>query len=284
MRAAAAPDETGDLRWLEQRGPAAPGRHRDRMTAEHAVGPGRSGARRDGGGPIKVGCCGFPRRLAEYAKALPVVEVQQTFYRMPRPQTAERWRAAVPAEFEFTLKAWQLITHPPASPTYRRLGREIPAAARPRYGSVAPTDEVREAWRETRAVARLLGATVVVFQCPASFAPTREHVANLRRFFRDAEREEFRFVWEPRGGWPADLIEGLCRELDLVHCVDPFADRSAYGTPRYYRLHGRRGFRYRYTDDDLRALRGWCQAPAYVLFNNVAMWEDALRFVHELAR
>ncbi len=214
----------------------------------------------------------------------PVVEVQQTFYRLPRVQTVERWRAAAPVGFEFSMKAWQLITHPPTSPTYRRLGREIPAAARLRYGSFAPTDEVLEAWRQTRAIARALSVTFVLFQCPASFAPAAEHVRNLRRFFRRAEREGLRLVWEPRGDWPAGLIERLCRELDLIHCVDPFAAQSVQGTPRYYRLHGRAGFRYRYTDEDLHVLREWCQERTYVLFNNVTMWDDALRFQRALGR
>lgn len=230
-------------------------------------------------GPIKVGCCGFARRLAEYAKALPVVEVQQTFYRLPRVSTVVRWRAATPAGFEFTMKAWQLITHPPTSPTYRRLGRNLPAAARSRCGHFAPTDEVAEAWGRTLAIARALHVTIVVFQCPASLTPAPEHVANLRRFFEGAPRDHLRFAWEPRGNWPADLVERLCRDLHLIHCVDPFAADSVYGTPRYYRLHGRTGYRYRYTDEDLRGLRARCQGPTYVLFNNMTMWDDALRFL-----
>lgn len=231
------------------------------------------------GSPVKVGCCGFPRRLAEYVRVFPVVEVQRTFYRLPRRATVERWREAAPPGFEFTMKAWQLITHPPASPTYRRLGRELPEAARSRYGSFAPTDEVAEAWQQTRAIALGLRAAVVVFQCPASFTPTAEHVRNLRRFFRSVERGGLRAAWEPRGDWPAGLVERLCRELDLIHCVDPFAAESVYGAPRYYRLHGRTGYRYRYTGEDLRTLRGWCRGPTYVLFNNATMWDDARRFL-----
>lgn len=227
---------------------------------------------------VKVGCCGFPRRLEEYARHLCLVEVQQTFYRPPRVQTAERWRARVPAEFEFTMKAWQLITHPPTSPTYRRLGRTIPSSQHGRYGFFAPTDEVLEAWEATRAVARILRATIVLFQCPASFTPTAAHMANLRRFFARITREGMRFAWEPRGDWPADVIASVCRDLDLIHCVDPFAGPSHYGRPHYYRLHGKGGYRYRYTAADLRALRAMCSGATYVLFNNLFMWEDALRF------
>ncbi|MDR7414623.1 MAG: DUF72 domain-containing protein, partial [Armatimonadota bacterium] len=83
---------------------------------------------------IWVGCCGFARKLEEYARHLPVVEVQQTFYRLPQMRTAQGWRRRVPEGFVFTLKAWQLITHPPTSPTYRRLGRPVPASQADRYG------------------------------------------------------------------------------------------------------------------------------------------------------
>ncbi|MDR7568789.1 MAG: DUF72 domain-containing protein, partial [Armatimonadota bacterium] len=78
--------------------------------------------------------------------------------------------------------------------------------------------------------------------------------------------------------WPAELVVQLCRELDLLHCVDPFVTPPGYGHPRYFRLHGRHGYRYRYTDEDLLALRRMCSGATYVLFNNTYMWEDALRF------
>jgi uncharacterized protein YecE (DUF72 family) len=227
---------------------------------------------------IWVGCCGFPRKLEEYARHLPAVEVQQTFYRPPQVRTAQSWRRRVPEEFVFTLKAWQLITHPPTSPTYRRLGQPIPARLRDRYGSFALTEEVRQAWERTLEVAQALRASAAVFQCPASFRPTAENVANLQRFFQTVLREGLAFVWEPRGGWPPELVRQLCQDLDLVHCTDPFVAESVSGHLRYYRLHGRGGYRYRYTDEDLRELRGRCAPPAYVMFNNVSMWEDALRF------
>ena len=71
---------------------------------------------------VRVGCCGFPQPLGRYARTFPAVEVQQTFYHPPLPETLKKWRALVPAEFEFTLKAWQLITHEASSPTCSRAG------------------------------------------------------------------------------------------------------------------------------------------------------------------
>jgi len=128
--------------------------------------------------------------------------------------------------------------------------------------------------------ARTLGAFVIVFQCPASFSPTRENVGHMREFFNHIDREGLCFVWEPRGAWPEDLIRRLCEELDLIHCVDPFKNRPLCGGFQYIRLHGITGFAYRYTDEDLERLKGWAEKkPSSVLFNNNWMKHDALRFM-----
>jgi uncharacterized protein YecE (DUF72 family) len=231
---------------------------------------------------------------AEYYRTFPVVEIQQTFYNLPRVQTAEKWRQEAltrcprtgGSEFEFTLKAWQLITHEPTSPTYRRLRRAIPETEKALYGSFRPTEPVLRAWTDTAAVARAMGARVVVFQCPPRFTPTPEHVENLRKFFGSVDRTGLVMGWEPRGDWPPDLVRGLCRDLDLVHVVDRLKDSPQSEGLRYFRLHGVTGYRYLHTDQDLRTLAAQCtsDAPTYVLFNNLFMAEDALRFMELLAQ
>ena len=49
--------------------------------------------------------------LAYYASRLPSVEINNTFYRMPRTHVLETWRDAVPADFRFSIKASRRITH-----------------------------------------------------------------------------------------------------------------------------------------------------------------------------
>ncbi|MCB9556845.1 MAG: DUF72 domain-containing protein [Deltaproteobacteria bacterium] len=49
--------------------------------------------------------------LAAYAEKLPAVEINNTFYRMPRVEVLDAWAAAVPESFRFTLKASRRITH-----------------------------------------------------------------------------------------------------------------------------------------------------------------------------
>ncbi len=242
---------------------------------------------------IRVGCCGFPVRRALYYATFDVVEVQQTFYQVPRLETARRWREEAPAHrppgarpFVFTMKAWQLITHAATSPTYRRLREPLTEAERAQVGGFRWTDPVRRAWDRTRQFALALGAEAVLFQCPASFRPTPEHLEALERFFREVDRAGLLFVWEPRGRWPRRLVADLCRQLDLIHGTDPLKAPSVTPGLRYWRLHGTTGYRHRYTEAELERLAALCpkRRDAYVLFNNVAMWDDARRFLRHIGR
>ncbi|HDN81070.1 MAG TPA: DUF72 domain-containing protein [Chloroflexi bacterium] len=227
---------------------------------------------------VKLGCCGFPKARNQYYEALKLVEIQQTFYKPPKLETASKWRKEAPPGFEFTLKAWQLITHHATSPTYRKAKLNIPPEARELYGFFRPTEEVFKAWETTRAIAEALKAKIIVFQCPARFTPTGENIANMKAFFSQIDRGNFTLVWEPRGKWEDETIAALCEELGLVHCVDPFQRLPVTRGLAYFRLHGKTGYYYRYTRDDLMWLADLCSRydEVYVLFNNVSMWESAL--------
>jgi uncharacterized protein YecE (DUF72 family) len=245
-------------------------------------------------GNLLVGCCGFPLSLARYAETFPVVEVQQTFYQPPMLETLAKWRAQVPAEFEFTLKAWQLITHEASSPTYRRLREKLSDPQKKEAGGFRLSDTVMMAWERTLECARVLGSRVILFQCPARFAPSPENKASLRAFFREIRRPlgsatgdpPFTFAWEPRGDWETNEIRELCEELNLIHALDPLRQEGAIPGHAYFRLHGLTGYRYDYTDQDLaRLLRLVRQrAFSYVLFNNISMLDDARRFQERALR
>lgn len=49
--------------------------------------------------------------LAWYAERLPTVEINNTFYQMPRADVLQRWMQATPAGFRFAVKASRRITH-----------------------------------------------------------------------------------------------------------------------------------------------------------------------------
>ena len=232
---------------------------------------------------IKLGMCGFTIGAATYYRQFGVVEVQQTFYDPPPDATLERWRAQAPPDFEFTMKAWQVITHLGTSRTYRRLKSAFSETQRAEAGAFRATPTVFAAWERTVRCAALLRATAILFQCPASFRATDENVANMRRFFAAIERPTgVRFMWEPRGPWPDDLVSELCRDLALVHTVDPFVRPSLTPELLYWRLHWHRSHYARYTDDELRQIHDWLPPPhgpeTYVMFNNIPRIHDVRRF------
>ena len=233
---------------------------------------------------IRVGLCGFTMAMEDYALHFPVVEVQHTFYDPPPDDTLRRWLAMTPRSLEYTMKVWQLVTHSASSPTYRRLKKPLPPDAQP--GFFRDSAAVDEGWRRSVRCAGILGATALLFQCPASFTPAAENVERMRRFFERIERPPARLLWEPRGAaWveARALALALCRDLDLVHVVDPFVTAPEPHHPVYWRLHGISGPRHSYSDAELRQLNTLligAEAPsaAYVMFNNLPRVGDAKRF------
>lgn len=67
------------------------------------------------------------RWLEHYAGCFPTVEVDSTFYRLPRAETCADWAARVPGGFRFAVKASRYLTHvrrlrEPQDPVARLLG------------------------------------------------------------------------------------------------------------------------------------------------------------------
>jgi len=217
---------------------------------------------------------------AEYARTFLCVEIQHTFYQPPQLKTLERWRQQMPEDFEFTLKAWQLITHDAKSPTYRRIKRKLSEAEKKEAGYFRSSAIVREAWDATLAAAKALEAKTILFQCPASFNQTQENIASLEKFFSSIDRKNLKLCWEPRGNWNQTLLRSICEGLRLWHVVDPFVYKTVTPGTCYFRLHGRRGWRYQYETSELEELSSYVPGgeESYVFFNNSKMTEDALRF------
>ncbi len=235
---------------------------------------------------MKVGCCGFAVSFEKYVRNLDVVEVQKTFYKPPKPETAEKWREkadSIKKDFEFTVKAFQVITHPPSSPTYRKVKLEVGE----NVGFFNPVKEVFEAWEKTEEIAKILRADKIVFQTPASFRMSRENLERVDEFFSSIDGG-FTFIWEPRDMAGGELFEKFLEILEkheIVHCVDAFISEPVkQGKISYFRLHGaykgkRIVYSYSYTDEDLEMLKEkLANYPrAYVMFNNKTMYHDALK-------
>jgi len=227
---------------------------------------------------VKIGTCGFGRTKEEYVEMLSTVEIQHTFSQI---KTLERWREMVTPDFEFTLKAWQLITHESKSPTYKRLKKKLTEEELAEAGYFKPAAIVNEAWETTRACAEALKAKTILFQCPASLKPNDENIANIKAFFSGIERGDLNFCWEPRGkDWTDEIVREICGEFDLWHTVDPFVRNTVTPGKVYFRLHGRGGWRYKYEEGELEELASILpeEGTPYVFFNNREMLADAMIF------
>lgn len=235
---------------------------------------------------IRVGVCGFPVSQDRLFCHLDVIEIQKTFYNLLSEKSLLRLRKKAPPSFLFTMKAFQGITHPFSSPTYRR--SKLPPHFVPQnLGFFQPTPEVEESARATVQEAKALQAYLVVVQCPPSFEPTAVNISNIYQFFENLERDDLIWGFEPRGKWPDKTIKKICQDLSLIHIVDPFYGLAVTQDIFYFRLHGRGGYHYRYTSGEIKELAQKlrsAQGEVFCLFNNTTMWENALELKEELLR
>jgi uncharacterized protein YecE (DUF72 family) len=223
---------------------------------------------------IKVGCCGFPVAMNRYFEHFSLVELNRTFYEYPREKTLVGWRAHAPAHFEFTVKAHQDISH----------------RARMKIGE----DSLR-AFEQMKGICRLLGSKVLLIQTPGSFKPDR--LSDAEKFLAEVDRDDLILTWETRGpSWEADEAQErlgrALKSLNVEHVTDPLRIQPAYTCKlAYFRLHGlgKRLYYYQYDEEDLKRLAEIaCRFEkktrmVYILFNNLAMFDDAARFARYLS-
>ena len=129
--------------------------------------------------------------LRHYATRLPTVEINNSFYRIPREKVLMDWAAQVPPEFSFALKASRRITH------INRLATD--------------DDSLAYFMRTVNVLGERLGPTL--FQCPPSL---RLDLERLRAFLALVPRTwraalEFRHV-----SWFTDEVYQLLREHDAA--------------------------------------------------------------------
>jgi len=229
---------------------------------------------------IKVGCCGFPTSKEKYFKEFNAVELQNTFYNIPSLESVEKLKKEslqINKNFEFCIKAFQVITHKSNSPTYKKLKEKFGNPEN--YGYFQPTKEVFEAWEKTKEIAKILDTKIILFQTPASFIEEEKNIKNMKEFFSSINKEKFIFAWEARG-WSESKRREVCEELKLISAVDPFKEKP-FGEINYFRLHGLPGYnlRYVYSASDLKKLKSFCNKKEnYVFFNNIQMLKNAIEF------
>jgi len=142
----------------------------------------------------------YPERLAAkemlrfYSTRLPAVEINNTFYRLPKESVMQSWSEQVPSDFRFVLKAPQKITH---------VKRLKDAAS-----------EVEYLFRAEAALSAARGA--VLFQLPPYM---RKNLAGLRDFLAllPADRAvafEFRHA-----SWFDEEVFACLRERNIALCA-----------------------------------------------------------------
>lgn len=243
---------------------------------------------------VKAGCCGLAGMgLNRYAGMFRIIELQSTFYRLPTVETAERWRNQVPKNFDFSVKAFQGVTHPISSPTWRRAGTQRPKERGENYGHLQPTEENFECWERTLEICRAVNAVFCVVQLPPSFDNSAANLVNMASFFQTAKRGPPLGIEFRHPSWFASLgeLRGVLEGLKAVGVVDPLLKTPLpYASTAYYRLHGlgRRPYSYQHTPEDLARLKRRVLeqriGESFVMFNNIAMKEDCLRFMELLKR
>jgi len=232
----------------------------------------------------KVGCCGTAgMSLKSYSEIFNLVEVQSTFYQLPRIGTAKRWRETVRKDFEFTLKAFQGITHPKSSPTWRKSGVKPPDSDE--VGNMALSKFTKDSWNKTMKIASALKSKFVIVQLPPSFEFSDLNLQRIETFFESVEVQCTPLVEFRHASWISELgrIAAILNELDVFIIIDPLKGIFVDQRKNYLRLHGMNGFtnyKHKYSDDELIRLERLTQGlEAYILFNNVFMKDDALRFI-----
>ena len=161
--------------------------------------------------------CKDDAMLGLYSSQFPAVEINNTFYRLPKEQVLLDWAAQVPDSFTFAIKASQRITH------YARLKPECLSA-------------VEFLMKNTSLLGSRLGP--ILFQLP----PNLKKDFDRLRVFLDTLPLDRRFTIEFRHeSWFGDDVFDVLRARDIAMCVTEQAEFAspvvATATWGYARLH-----------------------------------------------
>jgi uncharacterized protein YecE (DUF72 family) len=221
--------------------------------------------------PVHIGCSGWnyqdwrgviypegmPQRrwLERYAELFSTVEVNNTFYRLPKRDAVAAWAERTPDEFLFTVKSSRYLTH------IKRLA-DVPGGVERFYERIEPLAEAGK-----------LGP--VLWQLPANFRRDDERLAGaLQRL--PAGRHCFEFRHE---SWFHPDVYELLRDAGAAlvigdHPERPFQTYEMTADWTFVRFHhGRRGRRGNYAESELRTwqrrIAAWrSRVEVFAYFNN----------------
>jgi uncharacterized protein YecE (DUF72 family) len=195
----------------------------------------------------------LPQRewLTYFSERFPVVEINNTFYMLPKEETFTRWREVSAERFLFVVKANRYLTH------IRRL-RDC-------------EEPLQRFWSHCLRLGPKLGP--VLFQLPPNFGADLDRLRDFLRILPNGIRAAFEFRHR---SWETDQVT---EALDRAGCALVLADRPGARLSRtvtggwsYVRFHqGRRTGPF-YPRAKLRRwaerLAGMESSQTYVFFNN----------------
>ena len=203
----------------------------------------------------------YPAKLAPkemfhfYSLHFDTVELNNTFYRLTRPETFESWHDNSPVNFLYAVKASRFITH------MKKLKD--------------PESSTAKFFDGAERLGMKLGP--IHFQLPPRW---RVDIARMRNFLAELSKEH-RYVIEIRDeSWLVKEVYDVLRKFNVAFCIH---DLAGMQTPleitadfTYIRFHGPGAAKYRgsYSDSQLQEwadrLSEWrgSNVDSYVYFNN----------------
>jgi uncharacterized protein YecE (DUF72 family) len=188
--------------------------------------------------------------LAWYAERLPTVEINNTFYQMPKVAVLETWASSTPADFSFAIKASRRITHDA------------------RLKADAAADSVDFLYKNLAALGDKRGP--VLFQLPPFLKKDLPRLTEFLDLLPEGHRAAFEFR---NDSWFADDVYDVLRQAGAALCLSEREDNAPPALVEtapwgYVRLRLER-----YTDDDLKQ---WAQRLAATAWQQVYVY-----FMHE---
>jgi uncharacterized protein YecE (DUF72 family) len=184
--------------------------------------------------------------LAYYAEQLPAVEINNTFYRMPKRDVVETWARSVPESFRFAVKVSQRITH--------------------RKRLVDVEDDLDHLLAQLEPLGARLGPLLV--QLPPNLPADLERLERFLAHLAGRARPAFEFR---HASWHGDAVLACLRERGaaLVASESDEAAATCEATARFGYLRLRRN---EYAAGDLadwvHRVRGSAWDEAYVFFKH----------------
>jgi uncharacterized protein YecE (DUF72 family) len=188
--------------------------------------------------------------LAWYAERLPTVEINNTFYRMPKATVLETWASSTPESFRFAIKASRRITHD------ARLKPEDAA------------DSVAFLYRNLATLGAKRGP--VLFQLPPFLKKDLPRLTGFLALLPEDHRAAFEFRNE---SWFSDDVYDALKQANASLCLSerednappPLVETASFG---YIRLRLEE-----YSDDDLKR---WAECLAATSWREIYVY-----FMHE---